>query len=173
MTARHLVRTCRGTMIHRNDCRYARKGTPWRWADRVPKADLIRAVDTFGYTLCAWCHPLGVIRTPRRGGRSHDPINADVWPPVSTMVAYANASAPVGDDPGTPGHRTVAGADTQTVNRFAACPNVRSVIRLLAGADEDAAAQAMERIATILGLPGWQGSKLFGQYMIGQGIGEQ
>lgn len=58
-------------------------------------------------------------------------------------------------------------------NRFADDPNVRSVVHRLAGDDEDLAQEGMDRIAAILGLDGWQGSKMFGRYEIGEGIGEQ
>lgn len=58
-------------------------------------------------------------------------------------------------------------------NRFADAPNVRSVIRRLAADDDDLTQEGMDRIAAILGLDGWQGSKMFGRYEIGQGIGEQ
>lgn len=76
-------------------------------------------------------------------------------------------------------------------NRFADCPNVRSVILEAIGASNEACftcygdcvydeneaewviEEAMARIGEILGLPGWKGSKLIGQYTIGQGIGEQ
>lgn len=77
------------------------------------------------------------------------------------------------------------------LNRFAEAPNVKSVITQAVAAGsvcwhggtgdavfdgetaEQIADDAMERIAQIIGIPGWQGSKLFGQYTIGEGIGEQ
>jgi hypothetical protein len=78
-------------------------------------------------------------------------------------------------------------------NTFAEAPNVIGVLRELTAAaalcwsnedlpklgtyDADQAErladEAMARIGEILGLTGWKGSKLFGTYTIGQGIGEQ
>lgn len=78
-------------------------------------------------------------------------------------------------------------------NPFAEEPNVIGVLRELTAAaalcwanedlptlgtyDAEQAEQltddAMARIGEILGLSGWKGSKLIGQFTIGQGIGEQ
>lgn len=54
-----LARTQRGTMIHNRDCRYARNGTAWLWADKASDYDVWKTVHMFNYQTCKHCKPLG------------------------------------------------------------------------------------------------------------------
>lgn len=57
---RNLVRTNRGTFIHRAECFMAQRGRakPWAWADQVPQNELEAAVVHFGYRMCRRCSPI-------------------------------------------------------------------------------------------------------------------
>lgn len=54
----NLARTQRGTMIHDRNCRYARGGTAWLWADDKKPYDVWQFVRVFGYDTCKTCKPL-------------------------------------------------------------------------------------------------------------------
>lgn len=60
-----LVRTNRGTKIHRADCGQLsrckkHKPMPWNWADDKNEAIIASAVVQFGYQLCAYCNPVRI-----------------------------------------------------------------------------------------------------------------
>ena len=64
----NLSRTKRGTMIHTRDCRHARNGVPWLWADDKSVHEVIRWAEYAGYQTCLHCKPLPGTVIRRIGG---------------------------------------------------------------------------------------------------------
>ncbi|MFH2073279.1 MAG: hypothetical protein ABIJ75_10560 [Actinomycetota bacterium] len=54
------TRTKGGKMIHLFECRHAKNGVPWGWADTVTSDTfLLEVAEDFGLARCSCCDPLG------------------------------------------------------------------------------------------------------------------
>jgi len=47
-----------GTTIHRDSCRYAPNGQPWKWAQGRPPSEIWFTALCMGYHLCRICKPV-------------------------------------------------------------------------------------------------------------------
>lgn len=54
-----LVRTVRGTVVHRRECMMAQRGgaEPWLWAENVRPSVLAKMAPMYGWRPCRRCNP--------------------------------------------------------------------------------------------------------------------